>query len=119
MFHVAQAMGGLAVQLVFFRGQGEFEANPWATTPAALADRMRAVSCRSGFTQLHRVLTHAADEATHAKIGALVYVGDCFEETPIRWRRRQENWLCLACPRSCSMREIIPMPRPCFARSRG
>lgn len=80
MFHVAQAMGGLAVQLVFFRGQGEFEASPWATTPAALADRMRAVSCRSGFTQLHRVLTHAADEATHAKIGALVYVGDCFEE---------------------------------------
>ena len=80
MFHITQAIGGLAVQLVFFRGQGEFEASPWATTPSALAERMRAVSCRSGFTQLHRVLTHAAEEAGRAKIGALVYVGDCFEE---------------------------------------
>jgi hypothetical protein len=82
MFHVAQSMGGLAVQLVFFRGAGEFEASPWATTPAALADRMRSVTCRSGFTQLHRVLTHAAEEAGRAKVGALVYVGDCFEENP-------------------------------------
>lgn len=82
MFHVAQSMGGLAVQLVFFRGHGDFEASPWATSPAALADRMLSVRCRSGFTQLHRVLTHATEEAKRAKIGALVYVGDCFEENP-------------------------------------
>jgi hypothetical protein len=43
---------------------------------------MRSVTCRSGFTQLHRVLTHAAQEAKRAKVGALVYVGDCFEENP-------------------------------------
>ena len=80
MFEVAQSIGGLGVQLVYFRGRGEFEASEWTTTPAALAARMNAVACRSGFTQLRRVLDHAAHEAKKMRVGALVYVGDCFEE---------------------------------------
>ena len=80
MFEVAQSIGGLGVQLVYFRGRGEFEASEWTTTPAALAARMRRVSTHSGFTQLRRVLAHTAEEARHTKVGALVYVGDCFEE---------------------------------------
>ncbi len=82
MFEVAQSIGGLAVQLVYFRGQGEFEASEWTTTPSALAARMNRVACRSGFTQLRRVLAHAAEEAKQTRVGALVYVGDCFEERP-------------------------------------
>lgn len=80
MFEVAQSIGGLAVQLVYFRGRGEFDVSEWTTTPAALAARMRRVTTRSGFTQLRRVLVHAAQEARRTKVGALVYVGDCFEE---------------------------------------
>jgi hypothetical protein len=80
MFEVAQSIGGLGVQLVYFRGRGEFEASEWTTTPSALAARMRRVSTRSGFTQLRRVLAHAGEEARRTKVGALVYVGDCFEE---------------------------------------
>src|ERR1700759_2026374 len=60
MFEVAQSIGGLGVQLVYFRGRGEFEASEWTTTPSALAARMRGVGTRSGFTQLRRVLAHAA-----------------------------------------------------------
>jgi hypothetical protein len=82
MFEVAQSIGGLAVQLVYFRGRGEFEASEWTTTPSALAARMRRVSTRSGFTQLRRVIAHAVQEARRTKVGALVYVGDCFEENP-------------------------------------
>jgi len=82
MFDVAQSIGGLAVQLVFFRGRGEFEASNWTTSASMLADRMNAVRCRSGFTQLRRVLAHAVTEARTTKVGALVYVGDCFEENP-------------------------------------
>lgn len=82
MFEVAQSIGGLAVQLVYFRGRGEFESSEWTTTPSALAARMRRVSTRSGFTQLRRVIAHAAQEARRTKVGALVYVGDCFEENP-------------------------------------
>ena len=82
MFAVAESIGGLAVQLVYFRGFNEFQASEWVTTPSALAERMRRVSCASGATQVCRVLAHTAEEGRRTKIGALVYVGDCFEESP-------------------------------------
>ena len=82
MFEVAQSIGALGVQLVYFRGRGEFEVSPWTTTPAQLAAHMRDVTCRSGFTQLRCVLMHAAEEARRTRVGALVYIGDCFEENP-------------------------------------
>jgi hypothetical protein len=41
---------------------------------------MQEVRCLSGTTQLCRVLTHAQAEARRAKVGVLVYIGDCFEE---------------------------------------
>ena len=82
MFGVAESIGGLAVQLVYFRGLSEFTASEWVTTPSALAQRMQRVTCASGATQLCRVLAHTAEEARRTKIGALVYVGDCFEESP-------------------------------------
>ncbi len=82
MFDVAQSIGGLAVQLVYFRGRGEFESSNWTTSATTLADRMNEVRCRSGFTQVRRVLAHTVAEARVTKVGALVYVGDCFEENP-------------------------------------
>jgi hypothetical protein len=80
MFDVAQSIGGLAVQLVYFRGRGEFDASQWTTSAAILADRMNSVRCKSGFTQVRHVLQHTIKEARQTKVGALVYVGDCFEE---------------------------------------
>lgn len=82
MFGVAQAIGGLAVQLVYFRGVDDFHASDWTASPSVLANRMRDVACRTGFTQACRVLAHAVDEAGRTKVGALVYVGDAFEENP-------------------------------------
>jgi hypothetical protein len=81
MFSVAEAVGGLAVQLVYFRGFGEFQTSPWTTSPSTLAKRMQEVRCLSGGTQLCRVLAHANSEARHTKVTALVYVGDAFEES--------------------------------------
>jgi hypothetical protein len=80
MFNVAQSIGGLAVQLVYFRGAGEFHASDWTASASVLGGRMRDVTCRSGFTQLCGVLGHATKEARQTKVGALVYVGDAFEE---------------------------------------
>jgi hypothetical protein len=80
MFDVAQATGGIAVQLVWFRGRGEFKASDWTTSPAALGASMREVRCASGFTQLRRVLAHVRAQAAESRVGALVYVGDCCEE---------------------------------------
>jgi hypothetical protein len=80
MFDCVKAVGGLDVQLVYFRGAGECRASKWVSDPAGLARLMTQVDCRGGFTQLGRVLSHARTETETRRISALVYVGDCMEE---------------------------------------
>ena len=50
--------------------------------PARLAAYMNTIKCRAGITQIGRVLDHVLREAGQRKIGALVFVGDCAEESP-------------------------------------
>jgi hypothetical protein len=80
MFLEAQAIGGLDVQLAFFRGLGECRASRWVSEPAALAALMAQIDCREGATQICRVLSHACRETEKATVQALVYVGDAMEE---------------------------------------
>ncbi len=80
MFTETDALGGLEVQLVYYRGFGECKASPWVETPAELVKRMVAVRCLGGQTQLGRVLKHALKETKKKKVNALVFVGDCLEE---------------------------------------
>jgi hypothetical protein len=80
MFHAVAEVGGLDVQLVFFRGAGECRASKWVSDPAALAHLMTTVQCRGGYTQIGKVLSHARQETEKRKVNALVYVGDCMEE---------------------------------------
>lgn len=80
MFAAVKAVGGLDVQLVYFRGFGECRASRWVSDPAALARLMTTVSCQGGKTQIAKVLGHARAEASHHKVAAMVYVGDCVEE---------------------------------------
>lgn len=80
MFRAVKAIGGLDVQLVYFRGAGECRASRWVADPDQLARLMTSVSCQGGFTQIEKVLTHARTETAKRRINALVYVGDCMEE---------------------------------------
>src|SRR5581483_11614658 len=80
MFHAVKAVGGLDVQLVYFRGAGECRASRWVSDPDALAGLMTRVACAGGFTQIGKVLSHARAEAARKAVSALVYVGDCMEE---------------------------------------
>lgn len=80
MFHAVKDVGGLDVQLVYFRGFGECRASRWVADPAALARLMTSVDCRGGTTQIGRVLAHALAETGRRRVNALVYVGDCMEE---------------------------------------
>jgi hypothetical protein len=80
MFESTAALGGLDVQLVFYRGFNECKASKWLSTAAALHNAMRAVFCLGGETQIARVLRHALTAAEKEKIGALVFVGDAMEE---------------------------------------
>ncbi len=80
MFREVARIGGLDVQLVYFRGFRECRASRWVSDAEALARLMTSVACRGGQTQIRKVLLHAKREAEKAKVDALVYVGDCMEE---------------------------------------
>jgi hypothetical protein len=80
MFAETAALGGLAIQLCYYRGLSEFTAGPWLTKAAELQRRMAAVHCMGGHTQIRKVLEHALAEVRREMIDALVFVGDCMEE---------------------------------------
>jgi hypothetical protein len=81
MFESTVALGGLDIQLCYFRGHGEFSASPWLSHSQDLQNRMAAVFCRGGITQIQRLLRHALQETAGQKVNALVFVGDCVEES--------------------------------------
>jgi hypothetical protein len=82
MFTEAAAVGGLSMQLVYYRGIDECRASKWFTSGAALTQTMIKITCLSGGTQISRILKHTLNQArtSVSPIRALVFVGDCFEE---------------------------------------
>jgi hypothetical protein len=80
MFEATASLGGLDVQLVFYRGFGECKASRWLSRAPDLHAAMRKVTCVGGETQIARVLAHAIDEAKAGRVNALVFVGDAMEE---------------------------------------
>jgi hypothetical protein len=81
MFREAASVGGLDIQLVYYRGLAECRASPWIADPAKLGALMSRIDCRGGHTQIGKVLAHAHRENDEAKIGTLVFVGDAMEES--------------------------------------
>ena len=80
MFKETAALGGLDIQLCYYRGFGEFEASPWMSSSDELLRRMTSVSCRGGLTQIERILRQAIKQTKKKRVHALVFVGDCMEE---------------------------------------
>lgn len=82
MFKETQALGGLDIQLVFYRGYGECKASRWYSQADHLLRAMTGVTCLAGRTQIAKVLKHARAESQKKKVNALVFVGDAMEEDP-------------------------------------
>jgi len=80
MFDETAGLGGLDIQLCYYRGFREFAATGWLRDAASLQHKMGAVRCVGGMTQIGRVLKHAVAEAGRQKVNAVVFVGDCMEE---------------------------------------
>ncbi len=80
MFEEAGKVGGLDIQLIYFRGISECRNSKWVSDAGHLRDLMTRIDCRGGHTQIRKVLSHAIRETRRKKIQALVYVGDCMEE---------------------------------------
>lgn len=80
MFLSAQSLGGLQVQLCYFRGFNEFFASDWQGDSRDLVRVMSGIQCQAGATQLERLLRHALEENAKKKIKCIVYIGDAMEE---------------------------------------
>lgn len=81
MFDAAAALGGIGVQLVYFRGLDECRASRWHLQPRPLIEAMGRVRCMAGHTQIARVLRHALRQRQEGRVAALVLVGDACEES--------------------------------------
>ena len=80
MFVETAKLGGLEVQLGFFRGFDEFKVSQWTSDPERLLSIMKSVNCMAGQTQIEKVLKHALNQTKKFKLDAVVYVGDSMEE---------------------------------------
>jgi len=80
MFHTVASIGGLNVQLVYYRDLSECRSSRWVSDTNQLTKLMTRIQCRAGHTQIGKILTHAKRETTVLKVSALVFVGDAFEE---------------------------------------
>lgn len=80
MFDATASLGGLAVQLVYYRGFGECRASGWARDSRSLVRYMTGVHCLGGHTQIRKVLHHTVKETRCKKVHALVFIGDSMEE---------------------------------------
>jgi hypothetical protein len=82
MFGTVAAIGGLDVQLVYYRGSTECIASRWLSDAKALSAAMQRVMCMAGYTQINRVLAHARKENAREKVSALILISDACEEDP-------------------------------------
>jgi hypothetical protein len=80
MFDTVAAIGGIDVQLVYYRGYGECVASGWKSDATSLASVMARVMCESGHTQIRKVLTHTHKENAREKVNALILISDACEE---------------------------------------
>jgi len=80
MFWEAGKVGGLEMQLVYYRDISECRASRWMSDSGQLARAMTKIMCRAGHTQLRKVLAHAQRETGLLKVSALIFIGDALEE---------------------------------------
>lgn len=80
MFSQTATLGGLDVQLCYYRGFLEFHYSDWISESSELLAKMRLVRCAGGATQIARVLEHTIQEKNNGGVATLVFVGDCLEE---------------------------------------
>ena len=81
MFNEVAAIGGLDVQLIYFRGWNECVASRWLTDAQSLTNIMSRVMCAAGHTQIRKVFAMFLRNI-RTTIDALVFIGDACEETP-------------------------------------
>ena len=80
MLQAVEHLGGLEIQVLWFRGFSELKKTPWLGDGTRLANMMSGVTCRAGKTQIERSLRQLLRESSEHPVRACVYIGDACEE---------------------------------------
>jgi len=80
MFESVTNIGGLSIQLCYYRGFNEFNYFSWTDQPASMLNSISSVRCLAGKTQISKILKHALHETQQSPVQALVFIGDAMEE---------------------------------------
>ena len=68
MFEATAAMGGIEIQLTYYRGYGEFKAAPWAAEAEVLQNRMTSIRCAAGKRRSHECSNTRSDRLEALKV---------------------------------------------------
>ena len=79
MFHSASGLTALKLRLVYFGGN-RITKHGWNDNERGVAAHMAAVRCSAGLTQIIEGLEAFIDEKPENRAGAIILIGDCFEE---------------------------------------
>jgi hypothetical protein len=82
MFAEAAKLGGLEMQVIYFRGADEVGASAWTSDARELQQMMTSIRCQSGHTKYARAFARVRKEHEREAINAVIVVGDALEETP-------------------------------------
>jgi hypothetical protein len=82
MFSEAAKLGGLEMQVIYFRGVDEVGASAWTSDARELQQMMTSIRCQSGHTKYARAFARVRKEHEREAINAVIVVGDALEETP-------------------------------------
>ena len=82
MFAEAAKLGGLEMQVVYFRGADEVGASNWTSDARELQHFMGRVRCDGGFTKYARAFARVREEHQRQAISAVIAIGDELEEVP-------------------------------------
>ena len=81
MFLATEGLGGLDLQLCYYRGFDDFYTSPWVSSGRQLLDIMGQVQCIGGYTQIGRTLDHLLAAHRQQSVQAAVIIGDAVEES--------------------------------------
>ena len=118
MFKIVASIGGLNVQLVYYRDLSECRSSRWVTDTSGLTRLMTRIQCRAGRTQIGKVLAHAKRETALLKVSALSSSAMPVRKTTTSSFPRPTNWGRPECRSLCSRKVIIVRSNTRSGRSR-
>ncbi|MDG1204086.1 MAG: VWA domain-containing protein [Pseudomonadales bacterium] len=80
MFSETTNLGGLAMQLSYYRGFSEFYCSVFHTNTQSLLREMTQVQCMGGYTQIARIFKQALQTHKQQPLKGVVFIGDACEE---------------------------------------